>query len=154
MSLLQSLGLSLGVLGLRRPSTLFPWRRAPTPGRVRRAWVIPPISVSENHKRLPYPLVQVRGRGQSGQSQGWLSSWVPEHVCFKRRNPWSHRLSCPPSLGEGPGLQRGRDPSAGGTSPSPFPTPADQVGQAAAGQCHLQHPGARCGRGASRRVLH
>lgn len=77
VSLLQSLGLSLG---LRRPSTLFPWRRAPTLGRVRRAWVIPPISVSENHKRLPYPLVQVRGREWSGQSQGRLSSWVPERV--------------------------------------------------------------------------
>ncbi|XP_039744573.1 cadherin-15 [Pteropus medius] len=62
--LAQSLGLSLGVLGLRRPSTLFPWRRAPTPGRVRRAWVIPPISVSENHKRLPYPLVQIKSDKQ------------------------------------------------------------------------------------------
>lgn len=62
VSLLQSLGLSLGVPGLRRPSTLFPWRRMPTLGRVRRAWVIPPISVSENQKRLPYLLVQVSGR--------------------------------------------------------------------------------------------
>ncbi|XP_023393470.1 cadherin-15 [Pteropus vampyrus] len=62
--LAQSLGLPLGVLGLRRPSTLFPWRRAPTPGRVRRAWVIPPISVSENHKRLPYPLVQIKSDKQ------------------------------------------------------------------------------------------
>lgn len=76
-SLLQSLGLSLGVLGLRRPSTLFPWRQAPAPGRVRRAWVIPPISVSENHKRLPYPLVQVRVGGQSGQSRGWGSPAGP-----------------------------------------------------------------------------
>lgn len=73
LSLLQSLGLSLGVLGLRRPSTLFPWRRAPTLGRVRRAWVIPPISVSENHKRLPYTLVQVSRRGSSGLSRSWLS---------------------------------------------------------------------------------
>ncbi|KAH0619699.1 hypothetical protein JD844_000631 [Phrynosoma platyrhinos] len=28
------------------------------PGRMKRAWVIPPISVSENHKRLPHLLVQ------------------------------------------------------------------------------------------------
>ena len=60
--MLQSLCLSVGVPGLRRPHTLYPWRRVPAPGRVRRAWVIPPISVSENHKRLPFPLVQVRGR--------------------------------------------------------------------------------------------
>ncbi|KAK1330348.1 hypothetical protein QTO34_010537 [Cnephaeus nilssonii] len=62
--LAQSLDLSLGVPGLRRPSTLFPWRRAPSPGRVRRAWVIPPISVSENYKRLPYPLVQIKSDKQ------------------------------------------------------------------------------------------
>ncbi|KAM5210594.1 cadherin-15 isoform 2-T4 [Hipposideros larvatus] len=62
--LAQSLGLSLGVPGLRRPSTLFPWRRAPTLGRVRRAWVIPPISVSENQKRLPYLLVQIKSDKQ------------------------------------------------------------------------------------------
>ncbi|CAH7048396.1 cadherin-15 [Phodopus roborovskii] len=46
------------------PSTLYLWRRAPAPGRVRRAWVIPPISVSENHKRLPYPLVQIKSDKQ------------------------------------------------------------------------------------------
>ncbi|XP_036131364.1 cadherin-15 [Molossus molossus] len=62
--LAQSLGLSLGVPRLRRPSTLFPWHRAPAAGRVRRAWVIPPISVSENHKRLPYPLVQIKSDKQ------------------------------------------------------------------------------------------
>ncbi|XP_011288592.2 cadherin-15 isoform X1 [Felis catus] len=62
--LAQSLGLSLGVPGQRRPSTLYPWHRAPAPGRVRRAWVIPPISVSENHKRLPYPLVQIKSDKQ------------------------------------------------------------------------------------------
>nr|XP_045362626.1 cadherin-15 [Camelus bactrianus] len=44
--------------------TLYPWRRAPTLGRVRRAWVIPPISVSENHKRLPFPLVQIKSDKQ------------------------------------------------------------------------------------------
>lgn len=69
VSLLQSLGLSLELPGLRKPSTLYPWRRAPGLGRVRRAWVIPPISVSENHKRLPYPLVQVRGPG-AGEGRG------------------------------------------------------------------------------------
>ncbi|XP_004437077.1 PREDICTED: cadherin-15 [Ceratotherium simum simum] len=62
--LAQSLGLSLGSPGLRRPSTLYPWRRAPALGRARRAWVIPPISVSENHKRLPYPLVQIKSDKQ------------------------------------------------------------------------------------------
>ncbi|XP_036896053.1 cadherin-15 isoform X1 [Sturnira hondurensis] len=62
--LAQSLGLSVGFLGLKRPSTLFPWRQAPALGRVRRAWVIPPISVSENHKRLPYPLVQIKSDKQ------------------------------------------------------------------------------------------
>ncbi|XP_045438544.1 cadherin-15 isoform X2 [Pipistrellus kuhlii] len=62
--LAQSLDLSLGVPGLRRPGLLFPWHRAPSPGRVRRAWVIPPISVSENYKRLPYPLVQIKSDKQ------------------------------------------------------------------------------------------
>ncbi|XP_005608559.1 cadherin-15 [Equus przewalskii] len=62
--LAQSLGLSLELPGLRKPSTLYPWRRAPGLGRVRRAWVIPPISVSENHKRLPYPLVQIKSDKQ------------------------------------------------------------------------------------------
>uniref|UniRef100_A0A4X1TD30 Cadherin-15 n=1 Tax=Sus scrofa TaxID=9823 RepID=A0A4X1TD30_PIG len=60
----HSVCLSLGVPGLRRPRTLYPWRRAPTQGRVRRAWVIPPISVSENHKRLPFPLVQIKSDKQ------------------------------------------------------------------------------------------
>eukprot|EP00069_Balaena_mysticetus_P022468 bmy_14306T0 len=62
--LAQSLCLSVGVPGLRRPHTLYPWRRVPAPGRVRRAWVIPPISVSENHKRLPFPLVQIKSDKQ------------------------------------------------------------------------------------------
>ncbi|KAM9047290.1 cadherin-15 isoform 2-T2 [Megaptera novaeangliae] len=60
----RSLCLSVGVPGLRRPHTLYPWRRVPAPGRVRRAWVIPPISVSENHKRLPFPLVQIKSDKQ------------------------------------------------------------------------------------------
>ncbi|XP_027833554.2 cadherin-15 isoform X2 [Ovis aries] len=62
--LAQSLCPSAGVPRLRRPRTLYPWRRAPTLGRVRRAWVIPPISVSENHKRLPFPLVQIKSDKQ------------------------------------------------------------------------------------------
>uniref|UniRef100_A0A2K5ETV3 Cadherin 15 n=1 Tax=Aotus nancymaae TaxID=37293 RepID=A0A2K5ETV3_AOTNA len=62
--LLQSLCVSLGAPGWRKPSTLYPWRRVPAPSRVRRAWVIPPISVSENHKRLPYPLVQIKSDKQ------------------------------------------------------------------------------------------
>ncbi|XP_063103897.1 cadherin-15 isoform X4 [Cavia porcellus] len=40
--------------------TLHPWRHPRARGRVRRAWVIPPISVSENYKGLPYMLVQIR----------------------------------------------------------------------------------------------
>uniref|UniRef100_A0A250Y518 Cadherin-15 n=1 Tax=Castor canadensis TaxID=51338 RepID=A0A250Y518_CASCN len=59
----QSLGLSWGVPQLRL-STLYPWHQPPALGRVRRAWVIPPISVSENHKRLPYPLVQIKSDKQ------------------------------------------------------------------------------------------
>ncbi|XP_062032976.1 cadherin-15 [Lepus europaeus] len=62
--LVQGLGLSLGVPESWRPSTLHPWRRAGALSRVRRAWVIPPISVSENHKRLPYPLVQIKSDKQ------------------------------------------------------------------------------------------
>nr|XP_012321372.1 cadherin-15-like [Aotus nancymaae] len=60
----ESLCVSLGAPGWRKPSTLYPWRRVPAPSRVRRAWVIPPISVSENHKRLPYPLVQIKSDKQ------------------------------------------------------------------------------------------
>uniref|UniRef100_A0ACB8EAD7 Cadherin-15 n=1 Tax=Sphaerodactylus townsendi TaxID=933632 RepID=A0ACB8EAD7_9SAUR len=33
-------------------------------GRVKRAWVIPPISVSENHKRIPHLLVQIKSDKQ------------------------------------------------------------------------------------------
>ncbi|XP_042558217.1 cadherin-15 [Dipodomys spectabilis] len=57
--------LSLSSAGPRlQPGVLYPWRRASAPGRVRRAWVIPPISVSENHKRLPYALVQIKSDKQ------------------------------------------------------------------------------------------
>ncbi|KAF1396208.1 Cadherin-15, partial [Spheniscus magellanicus] len=34
------------------------------PRRVKRAWVIPPISVSENHKRIPHLLVQIKSDKQ------------------------------------------------------------------------------------------
>ncbi|NWS30642.1 CAD15 protein, partial [Polioptila caerulea] len=38
------------------------WHEAPR--RVKRAWVIPPISVSENHKRIPHLLVQIKSDKQ------------------------------------------------------------------------------------------
>lgn len=118
MSLLQSLDLSLGVPGLRRPSTLFPWRRAPSPGRVRRAWVIPPISVSENYKRLPYPLVQVRGGARVGRAGVVVSSGSPKVCAFRWECHRAHRLSCPPRRGEGPRLRRGRGPHPGEPPPA------------------------------------
>ncbi|XP_048403172.1 cadherin-15 [Stegostoma tigrinum] len=42
---------------------LYPWRlKAATEGlaRVRRAWVIPPIAVSENSRKIPFQLVQIK----------------------------------------------------------------------------------------------
>ncbi|XP_007937360.1 cadherin-15 [Orycteropus afer afer] len=68
-ALLLALGLLTQGLGLsaevpESPSTLFPWRRMSGRSRVRRAWVIPPISVSENHKRIPFPLVQIKSDKQ------------------------------------------------------------------------------------------
>ncbi|XP_059569956.1 cadherin-15 isoform X2 [Alligator mississippiensis] len=42
---------------------LRPWRPE-GPRRVKRAWVIPPISVSENHKRIPHLLVQIKSDKQ------------------------------------------------------------------------------------------
>ncbi|KAM6223389.1 cadherin-15 [Rhynchocyon petersi] len=62
--LAQGLSLSAGAPGPGRPSILFPWRQISGSGRVRRAWVIPPISVSENHKRVPFPLVQIKSDKQ------------------------------------------------------------------------------------------
>ncbi|XP_055674779.1 cadherin-15 [Falco peregrinus] len=41
-----------------------PWRQHEGPRRVKRAWVIPPISVSENHKRIPHLLVQIKSDKQ------------------------------------------------------------------------------------------
>ncbi|NWJ07981.1 CAD15 protein, partial [Crypturellus undulatus] len=40
------------------------WRHMEAPRRVKRAWVIPPISVSENHKRIPHLLVQIKSDKQ------------------------------------------------------------------------------------------
>ncbi|XP_074864627.1 cadherin-15 [Carettochelys insculpta] len=42
------------------PLVLYPWQQQAGPSRVKRAWVIPPISVSENHKRIPHLLVQIK----------------------------------------------------------------------------------------------
>ncbi|NWZ83049.1 CAD15 protein, partial [Poecile atricapillus] len=39
-------------------------RQHEAPRRVKRAWVIPPISVSENHKRIPHLLVQIKSDKQ------------------------------------------------------------------------------------------
>ncbi|NXL48886.1 CAD15 protein, partial [Podilymbus podiceps] len=39
-------------------------RQQEGPRRVKRAWVIPPISVSENHKRIPHLLVQIKSDKQ------------------------------------------------------------------------------------------
>ncbi|NXV66281.1 CAD15 protein, partial [Molothrus ater] len=40
------------------------WGQHEAPRRVKRAWVIPPISVSENHKRIPHLLVQIKSDKQ------------------------------------------------------------------------------------------
>ncbi|NXY20581.1 CAD15 protein, partial [Atrichornis clamosus] len=40
------------------------WWQHEGPRRVKRAWVIPPISVSENHKRIPHLLVQIKSDKQ------------------------------------------------------------------------------------------
>ncbi|XP_007477378.2 cadherin-15 isoform X2 [Monodelphis domestica] len=46
------------------PGPLYLWRHPTGLNRVRRAWVIPPISVSENHKKIPYTLVQIKSDKQ------------------------------------------------------------------------------------------
>lgn len=67
------------------------WGQHEAPRRVKRAWVIPPISVSENHKRIPHLLVQV------GESP-------PASLA-----EWGH-----PGQGDCTGApQRGSDPSLG-----------------------------------------
>lgn len=63
------------------------------------------------------------------------------------------RLSHPTLAGGGVGLQRG-EPLPWERLPQPASCLADQVGQAADGQRHLQHPGTRCGRGAPGHLLH
>ncbi|XP_072492643.1 cadherin-15 isoform X2 [Notamacropus eugenii] len=60
--LAQGLSLSMEIIG--PPSPLYLWRHPKGLNRVRRAWVIPPISVSENHKRIPYTLVQIKSDKQ------------------------------------------------------------------------------------------
>ncbi|OXB65066.1 hypothetical protein ASZ78_008349 [Callipepla squamata] len=40
------------------------WRHHEGARRVKRAWVIPPISISENHKRIPHLLVQIKSDKQ------------------------------------------------------------------------------------------
>ncbi|XP_071423580.1 cadherin-15 [Pithys albifrons albifrons] len=50
--------------GAAAPGTPQAWRQHEGPRRVKRAWVIPPISVSENHKRIPHLLVQIKSDKQ------------------------------------------------------------------------------------------
>ncbi|XP_069758035.1 cadherin-15 [Narcine bancroftii] len=69
LRLLTSLGALLQVCGVSIPELepatapiLFPWRMKGREGltRVRRAWVIPPIAVSENSRKIPFQLVQIK----------------------------------------------------------------------------------------------
>ncbi|XP_029770099.1 cadherin-15-like isoform X2 [Terrapene carolina triunguis] len=61
----KDINLSQGEAGLpASPLVLYPWRQRAGPSRVKRAWVIPPISVSENHKRIPHLLVQIKSDKQ------------------------------------------------------------------------------------------
>ncbi|XP_075621715.1 cadherin-15 isoform X2 [Balearica regulorum gibbericeps] len=50
--------------GAAAPGSPQAWRQHEGPRRVKRAWVIPPISVSENHKRIPHLLVQIKSDKQ------------------------------------------------------------------------------------------
>ncbi|XP_062484949.1 cadherin-15 [Pezoporus occidentalis] len=50
--------------GLTVPGSPQAWQQHEAPRRVKRAWVIPPISVSENHKRIPHLLVQIKSDKQ------------------------------------------------------------------------------------------
>ncbi|KAM6057585.1 cadherin-15 [Chlamydotis macqueenii] len=54
----------LAPLCARGASAAQGWRQHEGPRRVKRAWVIPPISVSENHKRIPHLLVQIKSDKQ------------------------------------------------------------------------------------------
>ncbi|XP_009318175.1 PREDICTED: cadherin-15 [Pygoscelis adeliae] len=50
--------------GAAAPGSPRAWRQHEGPRRGGRAWVIPPISVSENHKRIPHLLVQIKSDKQ------------------------------------------------------------------------------------------
>ncbi|XP_075290064.1 cadherin-15 isoform X1 [Opisthocomus hoazin] len=50
--------------GAAAPGSPPAWRQQGGLRRVKRAWVIPPISVSENHKRIPHLLVQIKSDKQ------------------------------------------------------------------------------------------
>ncbi|NWH54753.1 CAD15 protein, partial [Fregata magnificens] len=50
--------------GAAAPGSPRVWWQHEGPRRVKRAWVIPPISVSENHKRIPHLLVQIKSDKQ------------------------------------------------------------------------------------------
>ncbi|KAM6409311.1 cadherin-15 [Rhynochetos jubatus] len=57
-------GASPAPSGAAAPGSPQAWRQHEGPRRVKRAWVIPPISVSENHKRIPHLLVQIKSDKQ------------------------------------------------------------------------------------------
>ncbi|XP_068267616.1 cadherin-15 isoform X2 [Nyctibius grandis] len=57
-------GASPAQVGAAAPGTPQAWQQHEGPRRVKRAWVIPPISVSENHKRIPHLLVQIKSDKQ------------------------------------------------------------------------------------------
>ncbi|XP_074695339.1 cadherin-15 isoform X2 [Strix aluco] len=50
--------------GATAPGSPQTWRQHEGLRRVKRAWVIPPISISENHKRIPHLLVQIKSDKQ------------------------------------------------------------------------------------------
>ncbi|XP_030313416.1 cadherin-15 [Calypte anna] len=50
--------------GATGPGSPQAWWQHEGPRRVKRAWVIPPISISENHKRIPHLLVQIKSDKQ------------------------------------------------------------------------------------------
>ncbi|XP_074737313.1 cadherin-15 isoform X3 [Strix uralensis] len=50
--------------GATVPGSPQTWRQHEGLRRVKRAWVIPPISISENHKRIPHLLVQIKSDKQ------------------------------------------------------------------------------------------
>ncbi|XP_013913110.1 PREDICTED: cadherin-15 [Thamnophis sirtalis] len=58
-------GTEIALLRARDPDTQQAQRLSrPATRRVKRAWVIPPISLPENHRRLPYLLVQIKSDKQ------------------------------------------------------------------------------------------